>query len=227
LSCCPHCVSEGMVQTMKMMQRKNIAIIYLLILCIGTILSLYIPKNETTANAAMIIPSDAIRLRILANSDSGKDQEIKRLVRDEVNAEITKWVSDLTSKAEAKRVIQEGLPELQKIAERVVAEENSDQSVEVDFGTVEFPTKLYGQFLYPAGEYEAILITLGEGSGANWWCVLFPPLCFLDFSNGVAVSEGFDETEEEDQESPVYTSEDEEPVEVKFFLAELWGKIFG
>jgi stage II sporulation protein R len=216
-----------MVQTMKMMQRKNIAIIYLLILCIGTILSLYIPKNETTANAAMIIPSDAIRLRILANSDSGKDQEIKRLVRDEVNAEITKWVSDLTSKAEAKRVIQEGLPELQKIAERVVAEENSDQSVEVDFGTVEFPTKLYGQFLYPAGEYEAILITLGEGSGANWWCVLFPPLCFLDFSNGVAVSEGFDETEEEDQESPVYTSEDEEPVEVKFFLAELWGKIFG
>ena len=63
----------------------------------------------------------------------------------------------------------------------------------VKFGKVQFPTKLYGQFLYPAGEYQAILITLGSGEGANWWCVLYPPLCFLDFSNGVAVSDGFEE----------------------------------
>ena len=232
------------------MKRKNIAIIYLLILSIGTILSLYIPKNEVTANEALIIPNDAIRLRILANSDSEEDQSVKRLVRDEVNAEITKWVSNLTSKEEAKRVIQEGLPEIQKIAENVLIEENVNQSVKVEFGKVEFPTKLYGEFLYPAGEYEAILITLGEGTGANWWCVLFPPLCFLDFSNGVAVSEGFDEEEEKKQqeeekkkslkvvkygidkklgktESPVYTSEDEEPVKVKFFIEEIWDRIFG
>ena len=125
-----------------------------------------------------------------------------------------------------------------------------NQSVKVEFGVVEFPTKLYGEFLYPAGEYEAILITLGEGKGANWWCVLFPPLCFLDFSNGVAVSEGFDEEEEKKQqeeekkkslqvvkygidkklgktESPVFTSEDEEPVKVKFFIVEIWDRIFG
>lgn len=175
------------------MKRKYLAIIYLLLLSIGTILSLYIPKNEVTANDAVVIPSDAIRLRILANSDSAEDQALKRLVRDEVNKEITKWVSELTSKEEAREVIQDGLPEIEKIAEKVVAEQNSDQDVKVEFGQVEFPTKLYGEFLYPAGKYEAILITLGEGTGANWWCVLFPPLCFLDFSNGVAVSEGFDE----------------------------------
>ena len=232
------------------MKRKNIAIIYLLILSIGTILSLYIPKNEVTANEAVIIPSDAIRLRILANSDREEDQNVKRLVRDDVNAEITKWVSTLTSKQEAERVIQEGLPELQQIAENVLIEENVNQSVKVEFGVVDFPTKLYGEFLYPAGEYEAILITLGEGKGANWWCVLFPPLCFLDFSNGVAVSEGFDEEEEKKQqeekekkslqvmkygidkklgktESPVFTSEDEEPVKVKFFIVEIWDRIFG
>ena len=121
---------------------------------------------------------------------------MKRLVRDEVNAEITEWVSHLTSKQEAKKVIKEGLPELEQIAQNVLKQENIQQSVEVEFGKVDFPTKLYGNFLYPAGEYEAILITLGEGTGANWWCVLFPPLCFLDFSNGVAVSEGFDEEEE-------------------------------
>ena len=102
------------------MKRKNIAIIYLLILSIGTILSLYIPKNEVTANEAVIIPSDAIRLRILANSDREEDQSVKRLVRDDVNAEITKWVSTLTSKQEAKKVIQEGLPQLQQIAENVL-----------------------------------------------------------------------------------------------------------
>ena len=125
------------------------------------------------------------------------DQALKRLVRDEVNKEITVWVSDLTSKEEARNVIQSRLPEIQKIAEQVYRKQNSKQDVHVEFGEVEFPTKLYGQFLYPAGQYEAVLITLGEGTGANWWCVLFPPLCFLDFSNGVAVSEGFDERRKE------------------------------
>ncbi len=177
------------------MKRKYLAIIYLLLLSIGTILSLYMPKNEVIANDTVVIPSDAIRLRILANSDSAEDQALKRLVRDEVNLEITKWVAELTSKEEARDVIQAGLPVIERIAEQVVAEQNSDQEVIVEFGQVEFPTKLYGEFLYPAGEYEAILITLGDGTGANWWCVLFPPLCFLDFSNGVAVSEGFDEAE--------------------------------
>jgi stage II sporulation protein R len=234
------------------MTRKNLAIIYILLLSIGTILSLYIPKNEVTANDALIIPNDAIRLRILANSDSKSDQALKRLVRDEVNKSITVWVSDLTSKEEAKKVLYSKLPEIQRIAEQVVSKQNSRQDVQVELGKVEFPTKLYGQFLYPAGQYEAVLITLGKGTGANWWCVLFPPLCFLDFSNGVAVSEGIDEeemkAEEQEQQdqleavkngikkelvdqkteqSPVYTQSDEEPVEVKFFIIEIWDKIFG
>ena len=182
------------------MTRKNLAIIYILLLSIGTLLSLYIPKNEVTANDALIIPNDAIRLRILANSDSKSDQALKRLVRDEVNKAITVWVSDLTSKEEARKVLYSKLPEIQRIAEQVVRKQNSKQDVQVELGKVEFPTKLYGQFLYPAGQYEAVLITLGEGTGANWWCVLFPPLCFLDFSNGVAVSEGFDEEEEKKAE---------------------------
>ena len=236
-----------------MMTRKNLAIIYILLLSIGTLLSLYIPKNEVTANDALIIPNDAIRLRILANSDSKSDQALKRLVRDEVNKAITVWVSDLTSKEEARKVLHTRLPEIQRIAEQVVRKQNSKQDVQVELGKVEFPTKLYGQFLYPAGQYEAVLITLGEGTGANWWCVLFPPLCFLDFSNGVAVSEGFDEEEEkkaEEQEqmdqletvkkgikkelvdqktepSPVYTKSDEEPVEVKFFFKKFGIRFLG
>ncbi len=180
------------------MKTKHAVLSYILILTLGTIVSLYIPKQEiTTAQEPMVIPQEAIRLRILANSDLEKDQNVKRLVRDEVNKEITKWVGNLTSQEEAKKVIKAGLPELQTIAEKVVAAEGLDQDVKIDFGKVQFPTKLYGQYLYPAGEYEAVLITLGKGEGANWWCVLYPPLCFLDFSTGNAVrSPGFETTVE-------------------------------
>lgn len=215
------------------MKTKTLAIAYVVILSIGTIISLYIPKNEVTANEMLVIPSEAIRLRILANSDLEKDQEVKRQVRDAINAEITKWVSDLTSVDEARTLIQSRISEIQEIAENVLIDNQVTQTVKAEYGKkVDFPTKLYGEFLYPAGEYEAILVTLGEGQGANWWCVLFPPLCFLDFSNGVAVSEGFEEEEktkeeEEQEEDPVFIEEEEEQVKVKFFLVEIFEKIFG
>jgi stage II sporulation protein R len=238
------------------MKNKPMATIYLFVLILTTIMSLYIPKTEVAANNEVIIPNDAIRLRILANSDLEEDQALKRKVRDAVNEEITNWVSELTSKEAAKDLLKAKLPEIQQIAESVVAEENAKQAVDVTFDKVDFPTKLYGEFLYPAGQYDAILITLGEGEGANWWCVLFPPLCFLDFSNGVAVSDGFEEEEKtdkekntkvetvedkkaekekpakvekkvEEKEDPVFVKEEEEEVEVKFFLVELWEKIFG
>ncbi|MEY9870091.1 stage II sporulation protein R [Peribacillus sp. RS7] len=184
------------------MKTKHLAIIYLLILTIGTIVSIYMPKAEMVgAEETMVIPDEAIRLRILANSDTEKDQAVKRLIRDQVNEDITKWVEELTSLDEARDVITSHLPDIQATAEAVIKEHGLEQSVKVDFGQAEFPTKLYGQYLYPAGDYEAVIITLGEGEGANWWCVLFPPLCFLDFSNGTAVSQ-----------SPIVEDEDEESV---------------
>ena len=118
------------------MKRRNLAIIYLLILTIGTILSLYIPKQEVvTADAAMsVIPDEAIRLRILANSDREADQAVKRLIRDQVNQDITGWVAQLTSLEEAREVIKSHLDEIQATAESVIAKEGLNQSVKVDFG---------------------------------------------------------------------------------------------
>ncbi|MGD6966556.1 stage II sporulation protein R [Rossellomorea vietnamensis] len=181
------------------MKSTKLAWMYIITLSIGTILSLYIPKQESISaqQEVQVIPNEAIRLRILADSDKEEDQAVKRLIRDRVNEEITDWVESLASLEEARSTIKAGLPELQEIAEQVMEEEGVSQSVKVEFGKVDFPTKLYGQFLYPAGEYEAILITLGSGQGANWWCVLYPPLCFLDFSSGTAVrSPGFESTAE-------------------------------
>jgi stage II sporulation protein R len=187
----------------------------------------------------VVIPDEAIRLRILANSNSDEDQELKRKIRDEVNKEITQWVEKLTSVEAARQLIQSRLPEIESIVEDVLEKENKQQSFSVNFDNVSFPTKLYGNFIYPAGDYEAILISLGEAKGANWWCVLFPPLCFLDFSNGEAVqAAGVEDTEnglavndkdktDEKLSSLVIDEEEEkEEVEVKFFLVEWFQGLF-
>ncbi|MBS4175409.1 stage II sporulation protein R [Bacillus sp. FJAT-49736] len=246
------------------MNNKSLAWIYIIVLSLSTILSLYIPKQEAAAKDTIVIPKEAIRLRILANSDTPGDQALKRKVRDEVNKNITNWVQNIDSINKARKVIKSHLSDIKQIALKVVTEENSNQTVKVEFSHVQFPTKLYGQYLYPAGEYEAILITLGKGEGANWWCVLYPPLCFLDFSNGVAVSPGIDEekhkkvnseaknkkeketkqeiedtnkkgsstsennnrAEEKDSESPVYAADKDDEVQVKFFIVELFKKLF-
>ncbi|WP_456273043.1 stage II sporulation protein R [Bacillus sp. AK031] len=201
------------------MKSTKLAWMYIITLCVGTILSLYIPKQESISaeQQVQVIPNEAIRLRILADSDREEDQAVKRMIRDRVNEEITAWVESLTSLDDARSTIKAGLPELQGIAEEVMKEQGLDQTVNVEFGKVDFPTKLYGQFLYPAGEYEAILITLGSGKGANWWCVLYPPLCFLDFSNGTAVqSPGFEtKAEASELETEAGGQVAEEPVEVQ------------
>ncbi|MFC2948921.1 stage II sporulation protein R [Virgibacillus sediminis] len=166
-----------------------------------------------------VIPDEAIRLRILANSDSEEDQELKRVIRDRVNEEITDWVQHLTDIDVARELIAERIPQVEAVVAEVLQEEGKEQSFEVEYGkNISFPTKLYGNYLYPEGEYEAVLISIGEAEGANWWCVLFPPLCFLDFSNGtsVAAAEG-DEQGLEEQEAA------EEETEVKFFLFEWLG----
>ncbi|MFS0645511.1 stage II sporulation protein R [Siminovitchia sp. 179-K 8D1 HS] len=210
--------------------QKNMAWVYILILSLATVANLSLPipaKESTAAESIQVIPNEAIRLRILANSDSNRDQEVKRAIRDAVNEEITTWVKHLTSIEEARSLIQSRLPEIERIAKQELEKQSFDYSAEVDFGNIQFPTKLYGQYLYPAGTYEAILITLGEGKGANWWCVLFPPLCFLDFSTGTAVNTKTDEYADqpkqdmENEQNAAFIAEQEEETEVKFFLAEL------
>lgn len=230
--------TEGMVEKMK--KATFLAWMYIFLISVGTMISLHMPTTKTIAEDVQVIPAEAIRLRILANSNGKEDQELKRKIRDAVNEQITLWVQDLTSIEEARAVLQANLPLLEEIAKDVMEQEENIQPVSVNFGKVSFPTKLYGQFLYPAGEYEAVLITLGEGKGANWWCVLYPPLCFLDFSNSVATSPGFEEEEQTNEtveiasepttdskeQKPVYAGDEMQEVEVKFFVWELFKDLF-
>ncbi|GMA50901.1 hypothetical protein GCM10025857_22580 [Alicyclobacillus contaminans] len=133
------------------------------------------------------IPSDALRLRIIANSDSAQDQEVKREVRDAVVVQVGELVKGAKTAAEAKARVEAALPELRQTALEVTRRRGYDYPVTADVGKVPFPTKVYGNQVYPAGNYEALRITLGAGRGQNWWCVLFPPLCFVDIADGDAV----------------------------------------
>lgn len=223
------------------MKKTVIICIYMFLLLSGALVGL--AKEETaqqSENEPVVIPDEAIRLRILANSDRDEDQALKRHIRDAVNKEITTWVKDITSIEEARRLIRSKLPEIKEIAKETMEKEGASQSISVDFDKISFPTKLYGSMVYPAGEYEAILITLGNGEGANWWCVLFPPLCFLDFSNGEAVKEQEDQEASKKQTEKALEDltakaekakkedekEKEDNTEVKFFVVEWFSDLF-
>lgn len=148
-------------------------------------------QKTDAAVAEISIPQESIRLRILANSDSAQDQLAKRQIRDAVVAQMNEWVSDLEdpqSLEQARTLIQGHLPELNTLVGTELNKRGLDYSYNVELGVVPFPTKMYGGTVYPAGEYEAVRITLGAGKGQNWWCVLFPPLCFIDAGSGDAAA---------------------------------------
>lgn len=137
---------------------------------------------ETNLNAAALvtpaIPEEAIRIRILANSDSPQDQWIKKQVREAVSAEVNGWGLSGARIEEARHMIETHLPKLEQVVGETLARYGFRYGYRVELGQVEFPAKQFEGTMYPAGEYEALRITLGDGLGENWWCVLFPPLCF-------------------------------------------------
>lgn len=196
--------------------KKLVFFLFVIIILSYTFFSQQASYQAEVEQTYQVIPDEAIRLRILAHSDEDEDQVLKHEIRDAINNQITEWVEDLININDARQLIEENISELQSIAEQVVLEQSSDRSIKVEYKEdVTFPVKLYDNLIYPAGEYEAILITIGAGKGSNWWCVLFPPLCFLDFGSTSHVAEAASDEEEEVKE--------EEPVKVKFFLFEWLG----
>lgn len=145
------------------------------------------PTNATADDDEAGIPNNAVRLRIIANSDSPEDQALKRKVRDRIIDEVGKRLRGVETQEQARTTISGEVPKLNEIAAAIVKDSGYSYAVKTDYGRVPFPTKMYGDKVYPAGDYEALRIVIGEGQGQNWWCVLFPPLCFVDLANADAV----------------------------------------
>lgn len=130
-----------------------------------------------------------IRFHVRANSDSERDQQLKLKVKDRVVEYLSPLLEDSESIEESKEILSQSVDTIKEIAVRALNEEGADNSVNVYFEESYFPMKSYADVTFPPGVYEAFRIDIGDSLGKNWWCVLYPPLCFVDSSCGVLPDE--------------------------------------
>lgn len=148
--------------------------IFILLLFVITIFSVKIKAEND------IIPEEAIRFRIIANSDSKYDQMIKLKVKDQMEIELYNLLKDTKGIEEARKIINENLPNISDNVKKILDKEKYSESFTINFGLNYFPEKKYKGIKYKEGYYESLVVTLGKGEGKNWWCVLFPPLCLVE-----------------------------------------------
>lgn len=152
----------------------------------------------------VMIPEEAIRFRIIANSDSNIDQRNKIIIRNNLEKEIVSNLSSTNNIESARKTIKSNINNYENIVEKTLKDNNINTDFTIKYGYNYFPEKEYKGVKYNSGEYESLVVTLGDGIGKNWWCVLFPPLCLLEA--------------EEEQKT--------EKVEYKFFVKEILDKYF-
>ena len=126
------------------------------------------------------IPDEAIRFRVIANSDSKYDQDIKQGVRSELEKDLYNYLKDTNNVKEAKDTLKNNLATINSNIETTLKNKNVNYSYQVSLGKNHFPSKEYKGIIYDEGYYDSLVVTLGSGEGSNWWCVLFPPLCLME-----------------------------------------------
>lgn len=129
-------------------------------------------------NMQQKLADKVLRFHVLANSDSEVDQQLKYQVRDAVGCYLQKELGTADSREESEQIITGQLEQIQEVAEETVKEHGYSYSVRAELEETAFPVKSYGSFTFPSGTYEALRVVIGEGKGHNWWCVLYPNLCF-------------------------------------------------
>nr|WP_264171368.1 stage II sporulation protein R [Clostridium algidicarnis] len=149
--------------------------------------------NKFNNSDSELIKDKMIRFHVIANSDSIEDQDIKLKVRDKVLEYIYPKLEGASEIDKSREILKENDKEIKDIALKVLQENNYDYKVESTLSNEMFPVKSYGDITLPQGEYEAYRIILGDGKGQNWWCVMFPPLCFVDITKGEVSSEDTEE----------------------------------
>lgn len=149
-------------------------------LFILSLLSLVIITVINNNYNKVIIPKEAIRFRVIANSNSEYDQTNKKKIAKTLSTDIVEILKETSSISDARATLQNNLTSFEKTAQEVAKSNNYKENINVDYGTHYFPEKEYKGVTYKEGEYESLVVTLGSGKGENFWCVLFPPLCLLE-----------------------------------------------
>lgn len=206
------------------MYKKIIGIIMAMIFIVSTILCSIgvneVPELEKRGE-------NLIRFHVLANSDDPEDQRLKLKVRDKIIKEMAGEMETSENIVETRNIIKRNLRRIEEIAESEILSEGRDYKVSAKLTEDTFPTRRYGGTVFPAGRYEALKVEIGEGIGKNWWCVMFPPLCFVDIKNGLTDEKTQQElkktlTEEEYKLFYTATKEQELPLQLRSKIVEVF-----
>lgn len=188
---------------------------YIYLWAIVVMLLLLLNPSLGYAEEREIYPN-IIRLHILANSNNKKDQELKLIVRDKILAKID--LREAKDQEEAWQYLEKNLERIKDFSQMVIKEKGYNYKVNLQLTIEEFPYREYGSHIYPPGKYQALKITIGEGQGQNWWCVLYPPLCHE------ALYDEFDDDQVMQVKGSVYNQEVKEKTEAREIL-ELFLKV--
>ena len=190
--------------------KKSVLILLSALLLLIALLSILPIHSES------LIYDEVLRLHVIANSDSDADQELKLLVRDAILEETQKILKNVKSREEAEKIISEHSALLENIALETVRKNRFDYSVTLELGKEKYPTKNYESCAFPSGEYLSLRIKIGEASGENWWCVLFPPLCL----SAATDKDAFTPVGITDSQYQIITETDNPKYKIRFKLLE-------
>lgn len=205
--------------------KKKLSIILLVILSFSFMIALctsFPNCSEEKVYSYKEVKDIVIRFHVLANSDTNEDQNLKLKVRDAIINYLNPYLKDVEDKEESRRIIEDNQERVMEIAKEVIKNEGYNYDVTTEFGYENFPEKSYGNITLPQGNYEAFRVIIGKGKGHNWWCVMFPSLCFIDVSKG--------EVEQKESKEKLDKAVEEgknEQVEVKFKFLEFIEKFLG
>ena len=201
------------------MKNFKIFLIILLLFILYTLLSAFSYSNAVSSD----LSNNIFRLHVIANSDSFEDQNLKLLVKDELIKYMNSICKNITTKKEAIKLAKENIDTFHNIAKKVIKENGFDYDVNIDIGNFAFPTKAYGDISLPSGFYDALKVEIGSSTGQNWWCVMFPSLCFIDISEGVVPEESKQNLQDNmETENYKLISSDTFEFKFKFKLGELF-----
>lgn len=195
-------------------------VLLIILICVYTAFCAYSYVQAISSD----LKDSVFRLHVIANSDSEEDQNLKYIIRDNLLKYMNELCSNCSSKSEAIKIANTHLDEFKKIAENTVNQEGYSYNISLEIGEFDFPTKNYGDISFPAGVYDALKVKIGKAEGHNWWCVMFPPLCFVDISSGTVPDESKKVLEDEltNEEFALISEDSSTDINFKFKLLELF-----
>lgn len=175
-------------------------------------------------NVSTNVANSVFRLHVIANSDSSEDQNLKYIVRDNLLNYMNEICKNCSSKEEAINLVEEHADLFKQIATDTINQYGYSYNVNINIGNFEFPTKSYGDISLPAGYYDALRVEIGEAQGQNWWCVMFPPLCFVDISSGIVPEDSKEimHNNLSDEEFALISNNSDSKIQFKFKLIEFF-----